>query len=100
MPRSWSRLRPKIPTPSSTSSKSWTVWLPRHDPRVQHLVDIDHGNRQADEAPRPRHRHALHESGARHETRRGNTWTRDVERHRKKNHGNRTRAGKDAGRSE
>jgi len=38
------------PTSSSTSSRTWIGWPQGRDPRVQHLVDLDHRNRQADPA--------------------------------------------------
>src|SRR5438094_478044 len=57
----------------------------RCDPRVEYVLDPHHGDRQADQPAGAGHRHAFHESGSPHETRRGNTWTRDVERNRQAN---------------
>ncbi len=42
----------------------------RRDPRVEHLVDPHHADRRRHEAPRARHRHALHEPRPGHAARR------------------------------
>ena len=51
----------------------------RH-PRLEHLVDLDHGARRRDEAARPRARHALHEPGAADEARRADSRPGDLGR--------------------
>ena len=52
----------------------------RRDPRVEHLVDFDHGARRRDEAPRTGARHALHESRAADDARRADSRPGDVGR--------------------
>ena len=52
----------------------------RRHPRVEHVVDLDHGARRRDEAARPRARHALHEPGAADDARRADPRPGDVGR--------------------
>ena len=71
-------LRAPSPTPSSSSRPSSRTsrsrprlfreldqhHRPGDDPRLEHLLDLDHQARRGHEAPRQGHRHALHEPGA------------------------------------
>ena len=50
------------------------------DPRLQHVVAVDHGARRRDEAPGPRRRHAFLQSGAGAAAGRGGQRTRDAVR--------------------
>src|ERR1019366_807353 len=52
----------------------------RHDPRDEHVVHLDHTSRGGHEETGPLHRHALHESRARHGARRGDSRDRDLGR--------------------
>ena len=69
----------------------------RHDPRHEHVVAVDHGAGRGHEAPGPRSRHALLQSGAADAAGRGGQRPRDRRGSRQRDPRHRARLGQDAG---